>query len=232
MNYQKIYDSIIEKAKLENRKKYSEIYYEEHHIIPKCLGGLNNKINKILLIPKEHFICHKLLTYIYPHHRGIVYSFHRMCYGLSRKNKRKKEYKISSRDYAYCRELLARNCSGENNPFFGKTHTKETIEKLRYTKTEEHKQKLREANIGKKSSAKSRQKQSESIKKWHKEIGFSEEDHKKMRENNPWRGKKLPKYMVEHMLETRAKSPNIRGVKRSEETKKRMRHPHKKKLII
>lgn len=43
MNYKRIYDSIIENAKLQNRKKKQGIYYEEHHIIPKCLGGKDRK---------------------------------------------------------------------------------------------------------------------------------------------------------------------------------------------
>jgi hypothetical protein len=36
MNYLKIYNIIIEKAKLEERKKGCGVYYELHHIIPKC----------------------------------------------------------------------------------------------------------------------------------------------------------------------------------------------------
>lgn len=37
-------------------------YTERHHIIPKCIGGNNKKENIISLTPKEHFICHWLLT--------------------------------------------------------------------------------------------------------------------------------------------------------------------------
>lgn len=60
MDYQKIYNNIIIKAKNENRTKGS-IYYENHHIIPKCLGGTNLKENLVLLTGKEHFICHLIL---------------------------------------------------------------------------------------------------------------------------------------------------------------------------
>ena len=48
MNHQKIYDLIIQRAQSENRKKLKKtnslyVYYENHHIIPKCLDGTNEK---------------------------------------------------------------------------------------------------------------------------------------------------------------------------------------------
>lgn len=86
MNYQKIYNSIIQKAKSENRVKLRKnkadfIYYENHHIIPKCLGGTDNKENLVLLTAKEHFLCHKLLTRIYEGNRKIACAYHKMSFG-------------------------------------------------------------------------------------------------------------------------------------------------------
>jgi len=63
MNYKKIYDSIIEKRK--NNPIIND-YKETHHIVPRCLGGTDNKDNLITLTAREHFICHYLLTKIYP----------------------------------------------------------------------------------------------------------------------------------------------------------------------
>jgi len=105
MNHQKIYDTIIEKARLQNRKKLKKynpeyIYYENHHIIPRCLGGGDEKENKVLLIAREHFICHKLLMCIYSNNRDINYAFIRMA--MDKKHNRK----ISSRDYAYAKQLF------------------------------------------------------------------------------------------------------------------------------
>ena len=65
MNYLKIYVSLIEKAKIKNMKKQNGIAYEEHHIIPKCCYGSNNKSNLVTLTCREHFIAHRLLPYIY-----------------------------------------------------------------------------------------------------------------------------------------------------------------------
>ena len=52
MNYQRIYDQIINRAK----ERTLEGYKEKHHIIPKCMGGSNEKQNLIELTAKEHFI--------------------------------------------------------------------------------------------------------------------------------------------------------------------------------
>ena len=68
MNYRKAYMSIISKAIKENRSKDNNVYYELHHILPKSLFPLwkTKKSNLVLLTAREHFICHKLLTKIYP----------------------------------------------------------------------------------------------------------------------------------------------------------------------
>jgi hypothetical protein len=56
--YTHIYYKIIERAKSRTISSYTE----NHHIIPKSLGGSNNEDNLVLLTAREHFICHLLLT--------------------------------------------------------------------------------------------------------------------------------------------------------------------------
>ena len=112
MNYQNQYDKIINEARLENRVKktyyarkkenFISIYYEKHHIIPRCLGGNENQENKVLLTAKEHFVCHKLLTYIYKGNRKIACAFYYMTF-----NKRMNKHIKSAKDYAYARELIS-----------------------------------------------------------------------------------------------------------------------------
>lgn len=65
MNYSKIYDQLIQRAIADNRIKSSEIYYENHHIIPRCMNGDNSADNLVLLTAREHFIAHWLLYKIY-----------------------------------------------------------------------------------------------------------------------------------------------------------------------
>jgi NUMOD3 motif len=100
MNHQKIYESIIKNALLKNRIKQEGIYYENHHILPKCLNGSNKKENKVLLTAKEHFICHKLLTYIYPNNKSI----HNAFYLMSSAGKHK--YNVTAKDYEYAKKLF------------------------------------------------------------------------------------------------------------------------------
>lgn len=45
MNYKFVYDSIVLKA--QNRTEELE-YYENHHILPKSLGGSNDKTNLVI----------------------------------------------------------------------------------------------------------------------------------------------------------------------------------------
>ena len=45
----------------QTRTLSDEIYTENHHIIPKSLGGNNSKFNLVRLTAKEHYICHLLL---------------------------------------------------------------------------------------------------------------------------------------------------------------------------
>ena len=56
--YTKWYYNIIHRAQNRTLTEYSE----KHHIIPKSLGGSNDKENLAVLTAREHFICHWLLT--------------------------------------------------------------------------------------------------------------------------------------------------------------------------
>ena len=78
MNYEKNYQDYAIHVKGLKREKGKGIYYEEHHIIPRCVGGLNVKENRVLLTAKEHFLAHYLLTKIFagtPYSSRINYAF-------------------------------------------------------------------------------------------------------------------------------------------------------------
>lgn len=70
MNYQKIYDKLVEK-----RKTYViEKPYDSHHIVPRCVGGTNESSNLVRLTYREHIHAHLLLAKIYPTHKKILYA--------------------------------------------------------------------------------------------------------------------------------------------------------------
>ena len=50
MDYQKIYNSLIERSK----NRLLEGYSEKHHIVPRCLGGTNKKENINALDPETN----------------------------------------------------------------------------------------------------------------------------------------------------------------------------------
>jgi hypothetical protein len=62
MNYQRIYNAIISNAVTRENLSYAE----SHHIVPKFMNGDDSLVNRVLLSPREHFVCHLLLTKIVP----------------------------------------------------------------------------------------------------------------------------------------------------------------------
>ena len=76
-----MYISLINKSQSQQRIRCSEIYYELHHILPKCLGGDDYSENLVLLTAREHFIAHKLLTKIYPDNKKLIFAL--WCFLLS-----------------------------------------------------------------------------------------------------------------------------------------------------
>lgn len=68
MNYQKIYNSLIERGKTRKLEGYTE----KHHIIPRCEGGIDDKDNLVDLTPEEHYLAHQLLVKIYPNNPKLV----------------------------------------------------------------------------------------------------------------------------------------------------------------
>lgn len=109
MNYENIYNKIIKKAQSESRVKGKEVYYEAHHIFPRCLGG-EGRVNQwryhpniVLLTAKEHYICHRLLHRIYPESRKLAYAL----IAMGQANKNRVKHTISARGYEEIKQLLS-----------------------------------------------------------------------------------------------------------------------------
>lgn len=79
-------------------------YFERHHIIPKCLGGSNDKSNLIDLYAEEHFHAHKLLAQEYPENGKLVSAYAMMAFI---KNEHQKRVELSSKDYLLARETFS-----------------------------------------------------------------------------------------------------------------------------
>lgn len=75
MNYKKIYDHLVTKAKVRGLDRKSVDYYTEiHHIVPKCLGGDNSEENLVMFSAKEHYIAHLILARLNPDVQGLTYA--------------------------------------------------------------------------------------------------------------------------------------------------------------
>jgi hypothetical protein len=191
--YAKWYYAIIDKALSEKRKKFrSDIHYERHHIVPTSLGGSNDISNKVWLTPKEHFICHTLLVKCTTgkDKMRMACAWHRMA---TAKRYTCKKYEVLRKQHALI-------MSGENNPFFGKSHSEETKEKLRKANTG------KSYNVGAYRSPEQRAKISASLK-----------GRKNPHVSKVLKGRKVPKETIAKMLESR------KGYKFSDETKEKIR---------
>ena len=163
MNYQAIYQSIVEKAKI----RVCDCKTERHHIIPRCMGGTNDSGNLVDLTLREHYIAHQLLCRIYPENQKLWWA----AWMMMNRTKR-----WCSRLYAKTRvNLVVSEATREKirQANLGKIRSPEAIEKQRNAikplaqteewkertrqthkgrpkpKTDDHRRKLSEANQGK-----------------------------------------------------------------------------------
>ena len=76
MNYEIIYNNLMNKGR--NRNVEDGVYYETHHVIPRCLGGSDNNENLVKLTPEEHYLAHLLLVKIHPGNIKLIYAANMM----------------------------------------------------------------------------------------------------------------------------------------------------------
>lgn len=110
--YTKWYYSIISNSQSVVRYKYRGQYYESHHILPRSLFPeyKSDPSNKVLLTPKEHFICHLLLTKMTSglSKYKMIYAF-KMFINVKNIGDRTC-YKVTSKWFEYAK-LESRKCS-------------------------------------------------------------------------------------------------------------------------
>lgn len=86
MNYNYHYSLLVSRA----RNRILEGVVERHHVIPKCLGGIDDLSNIVALTPEEHFLAHQLLCKMHPNEPKLVFAMHMMTankYGHRNNNK-------------------------------------------------------------------------------------------------------------------------------------------------
>ena len=150
MDYRRIHNQIIERA------KHRELigYAERHHIIPRCLGGDDSVDNIVLLTAREHFIVHKLLCRIYPNEDKLFFAY-RMMAVMKNSKDNERDYYISAREFEEIRilanEKIGNTMRGRKLP----PRPREVIEKViatrkrnGYRHSAETRKKISEKNKG------------------------------------------------------------------------------------
>ena len=111
-------------------------YFEAHHIIPKCFGGLpkhhsmhyQKHKNIIWLYPEEHYLAHELLAEEYPTNNKLVNAFYYMSM-VEGENSEK--YKITAEQYAKAKKLYSESISGKNHKKLSSAATSKTANEKR-----------------------------------------------------------------------------------------------------
>jgi hypothetical protein len=130
-------------------------YTENHHIIPRSLGGNNSASNLVKLTAKEHFICHRLLTKMVCEDIAKI-KMYNAAFQMTIKSSNQERYKITSRTY----EVLKRN---KSNAMIGNTYGRRPMSEETKRKISEAKQGI-SVGKGKKLSDETKKKLSASIK--------------------------------------------------------------------
>ena len=207
--YEKWYKDITERGQVRITNERTE----SHHIIPKCLGGVDNKSNLTNITLREHFICHWLLTKI--HYGKERHQLLKALWMMKAENQNQTRYKtkITSRVYATLKEeyikLQSIKVTGKNNGFYGRTHTPEA------------RKRISEANKGRIPPQEEIEKMKLSLAK-RKKQGIKRatySDEYKIERSKKYSGEGNPNYGKTHSEETRAKQrAKATGRKQSQET--------------
>ena len=139
-------------------------YTEKHHIIPKSLGGTNDKSNIVRLTAREHYICHLLLTKMTEGlmRRKMLFAHWRMMHG----NNNQERYILSNAQYEKVKEAMSLAVKEQNaGKVLAKTSNKGRVpwnKGKTGVMSVEAKMKIRQHRIGKNLSVETKQKISNS----------------------------------------------------------------------
>lgn len=149
MDYSKIYIELIERS----FERSIGGYTENHHIIPKCMGGDNESRNIAILTAEEHYLAHQLLVKIYPNNIKLLYSANMMSMNS---NGNRGNNKL----YGWLRRKLSE--SQIDRVVTDETRKKQSLAKLGKQLSEEHKQNIGKGHLGRKNTEETKAKMSKS----------------------------------------------------------------------
>lgn len=123
--YKAAYDRLVARAV---GRKHEKGVHERHHIVPRSLGGSNEKSNIVCLTYREHFLAHWLLIKILT--GDDLKKMQHALFRITHKSNTLDSRIISGWQYETARKAKAIAISGESHPMHGKKHTKESVDKM------------------------------------------------------------------------------------------------------
>jgi hypothetical protein len=163
MNYKLAYESLIAGASSKSRAKGNGEYFEKHHVVPRAVGGGNEKENLVLLSGKEHYVAHHLLARMHPQIKALQRAFWAMCHIRGEK----RSYRVTSAVYEAARkefsagigEVFSKARSGVPLSYERRVRLSEALKgnqhTLGYRHSADSRKKISDAGLGRKRSKES-----------------------------------------------------------------------------
>lgn len=191
MDYKAIYDDFIDSRRMIESSTINLSYYEIHHIVPRSLGGSDDKSNLIALTIRDHIFAHALLAKAFG--GSMWYAYWMMTNGAASARAKKLGIlvRVSSNAAAIARngrsKQMSERMSGENHHNFGIARSDDVKRKISESLKEKHEMGYISPNKGRKLTEEQKVKVREGLKIYYENGG------------SPWmKGKK-------HSKETRLK---------------------------
>jgi hypothetical protein len=225
MNYQKIYNNLIDRA----LSRISNGYVEKHHIVPRCLGGTDAKGNIVSLYPEEHYLAHLLLCKLNKGNSKLLYAAMNMTSGSMINNGKR-----NNKAYGWLRKQYAESMSGDNNPARRIPNLQKEAAKKRVgqKRSEETKVRMSAAQKGRTFTEETKQKMSIAAKN---KPPISLETREKLSAKSkgrvgPWAGKKQPADVVAKRAEANRGRKDTEEVKLKKSLAAKAREENKRKM--
>lgn len=131
--YYKTYNQLIDKCiQMESDGYPDDMYTEVHHILPKCMGGTNDKSNLVKMPARYHIVAHMLLACAFPDNKKIIYAVNIMFISSTSNSSRNNSIsKISTRLAAKFRETMSKQQIGSKLSEVQKQKISDSMKKFR-----------------------------------------------------------------------------------------------------
>lgn len=154
MNYHRIYEQLVDRARGRELVGYSE----KHHIVPRCIGGSDEPGNLVAFTAREHYFAHQLLLKMHPNVVGLWFAAHCMSKKGIIGKYGSRNYEWVRRGFAKCQSVRLKGKPRDPAAIRG------LVEAWHKPKSASHRAALSAANRGKTASEETRRKLSEAHK--------------------------------------------------------------------